>query len=96
MTSIQQTISPVDNSVYVERELADQHQIDTALNKAAKAQALWKNTSLPKRQAICHKAIDAFVSKKTTLPMKSAGRWVVLFSMQQAKWQVLKSVHDLW
>lgn len=57
-------ISPIDNSVYVERSYATEQDIQAALNLASKAQTLWKRTPLAERQAICSKAIDAFVAKK--------------------------------
>ena len=67
MKKIQHTVSPVDGSVYVERELASRKQIDKALLKAAEAQALWKQTSLSTRQSICNKAIGAFVRQKNNI-----------------------------
>ncbi|OED43520.1 aldehyde dehydrogenase [Endozoicomonas sp. (ex Bugula neritina AB1)] len=64
MAKIQQTISPVDGSVYVERELANRQQIDAALAQAATAQAQWKATSLAKRQTICSQAVDGCIRQK--------------------------------
>lgn len=58
------TLSPIDGSVYVEREYADQTQIRSALQRAQQAQKAWKKVSLAERQAICSKAVDAFVSNK--------------------------------
>ncbi|MET4695859.1 aldehyde dehydrogenase family protein [Endozoicomonas lisbonensis] len=67
MTKVQHTISPIDGSVYVERELANRKQIDKALLKAEEAQVLWKQTSLSTRQSICNKAIGAFVRQKNDI-----------------------------
>lgn len=53
MTQIQQTISPVDGSVYLERELATPEQIEQMLDKAVNAQAEWRNTSISERAQIC-------------------------------------------
>lgn len=64
MTSKQKTISPIDGSVYVERNHADAEQINVALEKAKKAQATWRKTPLGQRKAICSRAIDAFVANK--------------------------------
>ncbi|MFT7674275.1 MAG: acyl-CoA reductase-like NAD-dependent aldehyde dehydrogenase [Gammaproteobacteria bacterium] len=61
MASIQ-CISPVDGSVYVERQTATKAEIDSALNLAVKAQNEWKHTSLADRQALCLKAVEIFVS----------------------------------
>jgi acyl-CoA reductase-like NAD-dependent aldehyde dehydrogenase len=58
------TISPIDNSVYVEREYASQLQIDAALDIASDAQKQWKKVPLSERKEICSKATDAFVAKK--------------------------------
>lgn len=63
MTTIK-CISPVDGSVYVERQTASSDQIQRALSAAVAAQKSWKNTSVAERQALCGKAVDAFLSHK--------------------------------
>ncbi|UTW09248.1 aldehyde dehydrogenase family protein [Pseudomonas benzenivorans] len=62
-----QCISPIDGSVYVERDLATAEQIDAALARAAQAQRAWKNTPLSERVAIGRKAIAAFAAKEAQL-----------------------------
>ncbi len=57
-----QTISPVDGSVYVERDLAGAAEIDAALNAAVRAQKAWQETPVEERQAILGKAVDAFLA----------------------------------
>lgn len=64
MTQGINTISPIDNSVYVQREYASQDAINQALEKACSVQKTWKATPLAERKALCSKAVDAFVSKK--------------------------------
>ncbi|MGB1239395.1 MAG: aldehyde dehydrogenase family protein [Pseudomonadales bacterium] len=64
MSNTQNTISPIDGSVYVSRELANAEQIQTALDKSATAQAAWKKKSIADRAAICTKMVDCFVAKK--------------------------------
>ncbi|WP_025763371.1 aldehyde dehydrogenase family protein [Dyadobacter tibetensis] len=59
--AIQRTISPIDGSVYVERELADDFTLESALVKAKVAQAFWKNTTLAERAEICRKAVGYFL-----------------------------------
>jgi acyl-CoA reductase-like NAD-dependent aldehyde dehydrogenase len=49
----QQTISPVDGSVYVERDLATAQQIETALEKASKAWYDWRHLSVLERADYC-------------------------------------------
>jgi len=67
MTIIQKTISPIDGSVYVERPLADNEQIQSALTSARLAQTGWYNTSLEERKAICSRAVEAFVANKDVI-----------------------------
>ncbi|MEH6357857.1 MAG: aldehyde dehydrogenase family protein [Pseudomonadales bacterium] len=63
MSSMQQTVSPVDGSIYVERPYATHDSIDDALAKAVKAQADWKRLSLANREAICRRAVQSFATK---------------------------------
>ena len=67
MTAMQKTISPIDGSVYVERPLADNEQIQAALAKTSQAQADWRNTPLSERKAICGRAVEAFVANKAAI-----------------------------
>ncbi len=60
-------ISPIDGSLYVERELAGAEQVAAALAKAERAQQAWKRTPLSERVAIGRKAIAAFVAKEDQL-----------------------------
>jgi acyl-CoA reductase-like NAD-dependent aldehyde dehydrogenase len=60
--SIQKTISPIDGSVYVEREHADSAAVETALARAVSAQKEWKKTTLVEREAICRKAVEYFLN----------------------------------
>ncbi len=57
-----QVISPIDNSVYLERNRASQMAIEKALVLAIKAQKDWKQTSIKDRTIICKKAIDYFLN----------------------------------
>ena len=58
MVKVQKTISPVDNSLYVERELASQKQIEQILDRANNAQNIWRNTTLNERAEICEKMVQ--------------------------------------
>lgn len=62
-----QTISPIDNSVYVEREYASLAEITQALETATDVQKTWKARPLAERKELCSKAVDAFVSKKDSI-----------------------------
>ena len=56
-----QTISPIDDSVYVERTFADATEIERVLAKAEAAQKSWRKTSVDARAAICRKAVEWFL-----------------------------------
>jgi acyl-CoA reductase-like NAD-dependent aldehyde dehydrogenase len=70
MSSIQQTISPVDGSVYVERPLASESEIAGALDAAEAAQSKWKQTSISERAAICRRFTEAMLAKKDALGLE--------------------------
>jgi acyl-CoA reductase-like NAD-dependent aldehyde dehydrogenase len=59
----QKTISPVDGSVYVEREFASAEHIDTTLTKAFKAQLEWRMLSIRERADYCTRMAAYMVSK---------------------------------
>ncbi len=59
-----QCISPVDGSVYAERETASDDAIGQALAAAAEAQSGWKRTPLEQRQALLARAVDLFVAAR--------------------------------
>jgi acyl-CoA reductase-like NAD-dependent aldehyde dehydrogenase len=58
------TISPVDGSVFVERDLASPTEIEQALARAEAAQVGWKATSLEQRARVLGDAVGAFVGAK--------------------------------
>ena len=60
-------ISPVDNSVYVERALASDGDIRAALEAAAGAQAAWRRTPLAERVAITRQAVASFSERERQL-----------------------------
>ncbi len=63
-SSVMQTISPVDGSVYCERPYHTSAEIDAALARAVKAQTrLGRQVSLAERQKIVLKAVDFMLSK---------------------------------
>jgi acyl-CoA reductase-like NAD-dependent aldehyde dehydrogenase len=49
----QRTVSPVDGSVYAERELATDPAIEAALSKAAASQKHWRSVPVAQRAAVC-------------------------------------------
>jgi len=67
MTDHFQTISPVDNSVYVERNYTPSDQISKAIETAAKAVKSWRETPLSERAAMCTKAVQHMVDAKDAI-----------------------------
>jgi acyl-CoA reductase-like NAD-dependent aldehyde dehydrogenase len=65
-----QCITPVDGSVYVERDTASGAQIQQALAAAAEARRAWRVTPLAERQAICSRAVDAFVARRDEIAVE--------------------------
>ncbi len=64
MGVMQKTITPIDDSLYVERAYAGTAEIDAALEAARRAAAEWKHVPVAERQKLLSKAVDAFVGKK--------------------------------
>lgn len=64
MTTTFRTMSPIDNSVYVERNYASSLEIEVALNRAGKAQGEWKLVPLSERKRVCSAMVEAFVARK--------------------------------
>jgi acyl-CoA reductase-like NAD-dependent aldehyde dehydrogenase len=56
-----QTISPIDNSVYVERELANAKAIENTVTAAKKAQNEWRQTTIAERAKVCHRVVEYFL-----------------------------------
>ncbi len=62
--SIQKTITPINNTIYLERELASDSKINTVIDKASTSFEIWKNTSLDDRINIVNKFIDNLIALK--------------------------------
>jgi acyl-CoA reductase-like NAD-dependent aldehyde dehydrogenase len=56
--TLQPTISPIDGSIYVERELASGTHIESLLMAASKAQRAWRDMPLAERAMLCSKLVD--------------------------------------
>jgi acyl-CoA reductase-like NAD-dependent aldehyde dehydrogenase len=67
MSLSKNTISPIDGSVYVQRDYANQEQVDNCLEAAHKAQKDWQALPLSQRKALCNDAVQAFVANKDTI-----------------------------
>ncbi len=58
------TITPIDNSVLVERQYATDKEIENVLQNAKEAQNNWKNTTLKERKQQITKFISSFLSNE--------------------------------
>jgi acyl-CoA reductase-like NAD-dependent aldehyde dehydrogenase len=68
--SIQKTITPVDGTVYCERELAGDAWLDELLERAVAASRAWRETDLAARAAICRRFCDAFESRRDEIALE--------------------------
>jgi acyl-CoA reductase-like NAD-dependent aldehyde dehydrogenase len=66
-TTRQQTISPIDGSVYTEFELASEQAIETTLQRAAVAQRDWKRVPVAERAALCRRMVTLMVERADRL-----------------------------
>ena len=56
------TITPIDNSILVERNFANDNEIETVLENAKEARNIWKETSLKERKEIVSNFVSSFLS----------------------------------
>ncbi|GIC76910.1 aldehyde dehydrogenase family protein [Moritella sp. F3] len=83
---IQETYSPIDNSIYVKREQANSDDINQVLQKAVTAQADWRHILLQERAEICHKMVDAFVANENEIANELC--WMMGRPIQYARGEV--------
>ena len=62
--AIQKTITPIDNSIYLERPLASENEIDEILDNAKSSFIEWRNTSIDERIIVINKFIDNLLALK--------------------------------
>ena len=67
---MQQTISPIDNSVYVERRLANDAEIERALARARAAQRTWRSAPLHERAALLARFCEAFDARRDAIALE--------------------------
>ena len=56
------TISPIDNSVYLERPYASASEIENILKLSDHSKTIWKNTSLEERKKLIFRFVESFLS----------------------------------
>ena len=72
MSSLQETVSPVDGSIYVERPYAAPAEIEAVLAKAVQAQRVWAGQNIAARAEFCGKFCDALLSQTDEIALELA------------------------
>jgi len=67
---LQTTVSPIDESIYVERTLAGAAHINLALDNARKAQRAWRDVAMSERTAILSRFCDAFEKHRDEIALE--------------------------
>ena len=57
-----QIVSPVDGSVFAERSVADDTEIEAAVARARQAQAEWRSISVPQRATLVEALVDSMLA----------------------------------
>jgi acyl-CoA reductase-like NAD-dependent aldehyde dehydrogenase len=88
----QKTISPVDGSVYVERELASNPAIERALFMAAKAQKAWKQVPVAERAATCRRMAEWCVARAEEIATELS--WQMGRPVAQSPGELRRGFHE--
>jgi acyl-CoA reductase-like NAD-dependent aldehyde dehydrogenase len=88
----QKTITPVDGTVYVERELASNAAIDRALFRAQKAQQAWKQVRAGERAAVCRRMAEWCVARADELATELS--WQMGRPVTQAPGELKRGFHE--
>lgn len=87
-----QVISPVDGSVYAERQMASGAEIENALAAAERAQKSWKASSIAGRGAICRKAVEYFLEQLDTVAEELS--WQMGRPIRYAPFEISRGFHE--
>jgi acyl-CoA reductase-like NAD-dependent aldehyde dehydrogenase len=88
----QKTITPVDGSVYVERDLASNPAIERALFLADKAQRAWKRSPVAERAAICRRMVEWCVQRADELAEELS--WQMGRPVSQSPGELKRGFHE--
>ena len=69
------TITPIDNSTYVERNYATANEINNALDISKNISSVWKNKSINERKKILIKFVDSFLQNRTEIEEQLCNKW---------------------
>jgi acyl-CoA reductase-like NAD-dependent aldehyde dehydrogenase len=92
MKSVQRTITPVDGSVYLTRNLASNASIEKALARAEKAQKSWKQVPVAERAAICRRMADWCVQRADELATELS--WQMGRPVSQTPGELKRGFHE--
>ncbi|MDG2448369.1 MAG: aldehyde dehydrogenase family protein [Saprospiraceae bacterium] len=92
MSKTFQVISPVDNSIYLEREIAQDSQIEKTLDKSQKAFVSWKQTSIADRAQICHRAVEYFLNNVDDIAKELT--WQMGRPIQYSPYEISKGLKE--
>ncbi|MFV2060719.1 MAG: aldehyde dehydrogenase family protein [Gammaproteobacteria bacterium] len=70
MTKLITSISPIDNSIVAERPVVSEKELSKIINKSRHAQQSWSQIAITEKAVLCHKAIDALLSKTDDIAME--------------------------
>ena len=77
------TISPIDNTIYVERPYASSSEIENTLKLSEQSKLIWKNTSLDERKKLVSKLF-----KDNKLSMFEKDKQYVLTDQDHILWVI--------
>ena len=69
---LQRTLSPIDGSVAVTRELADDAVLERVLDAARRAQTSWRTTALDERRQVVRRMVEAIVANADAIGQELA------------------------
>ena len=87
--NLQKTITPIDNSIYLERELASDSKINSVIDKASTSFEIWKITS-----ALSSAAISAYAFSRVAGSALSSD--TIKLSAKQVNALPLPAISDYW
>ena len=88
----QQTITPVDGSVFLSRPLATREQVDAVLDAAARAQREWRRVPLDERIAACGRMVDWMTAQADDIAEELA--WQMGRPVAHGPFEIRRGFHE--
>ena len=89
------TITPIDNSIYVEREYASSDEIENALSLSKKSFQQWKQTTLSERKNIVSLFVENFLKNNEEIEEQLVDKWEGRLVNAMEKCEDLKNEHSI-